>query len=108
MPAGTLAVCDDLDRWARARLDDFESSVLTLIRNGVHLLGLHPKPCYLAPHDIDNPEKRGYVLREIARAYAYSKSLQDKVKTSYDARIAYVVKTGEQVPFGSITPGWLK
>ena len=103
IPAGTIVIVDNFDRFSRAEIDDSFEAAMTLLRNGITLLFLHPKPLLMRPEDRNSAEKRDILTGELNRAHGESATRSGYVKGSVVERIA-VAMAGEQINFGLGSP----
>ena len=107
VPAGTLMIVDNLDRFSRAKIDDSFDAGMTLLRHGITILVLHPRPLLLRPEDRNNPEKRDAFESELNRAHNESATRSKYVLSSVEERIKAAL-AGEQVSFGGYVPNWVQ
>ena len=107
IPADTIVIVDNFDRFSRAEIDDSFEAAMTLLRNGITMLFLHPKPLLMRPEDRNNAEKRDILSGELNRAHGESATRSRYIKGSVVLRIAAAM-AGEQINFGGLAPNYYR
>jgi hypothetical protein len=106
LPAGTLLVVDNPDRFSRTNLDAADHALMTILRHGVSVLFLSMQ-MLLKAGDQDNVQKRGDVMAELARANRQGNTKSKYVRDGQAVQIQKA-KAGQRVNFGGKVPRWVK
>jgi hypothetical protein len=106
VPAGTLLIVDNPDRFSRTNLDAADHALMTLLRNGVSVLFLSMQ-MLLKAGDQDNVEKRKEVMNELSRANREGNTKSKYVRDGITDQIRKA-RAGQRVNFGGKIPRWIK
>jgi DNA invertase Pin-like site-specific DNA recombinase len=106
VPAGTILMADNRDRFSRVNPAAAEHALMTLLRNGVSVLFLSTR-MFLEPGDKDNVMKRSCVMIELSRANREGNTKSKYVRDGITNQIRKA-RAGQRVNFGGKIPRWIK
>lgn len=100
-----VLVCENPDRFSRAKMDVADATLWGLVKSGVDVLFVN-SGLLLTRGDEDDPFKRGMLMMDFKRAFSESER-KGKFTSAAICKKLKLAQSGEAVNFGRFRPSWV-